>query len=94
VPIVLIDLKQEQLDEPLRTEEDVAGPELPNRYAIFLQVLHHIQQTAHDVEELALTKTTSLQFFLLNGSLEGEVVVVAVGVDLLVLYADLGFCIT
>ena len=49
VPIVLIDLKQEQLDEPFRTEEDVAGPELTDRYAIFLHVLHHIQQTAHDV---------------------------------------------
>ena len=52
-----------------------------------------IQQTANSVDKLILGKRTSLQFFLLDGAFESEIIVIAESMHLVVFYADLSLCI-
>lgn len=91
MPVFFFDLKQEKLYVTFGAEEDRLGPVLAQRNAILLQVQGCIQQTTHDVDQLGFLKVAILQLFLLNGSFQGEVIVVAVGVNFFMFDADLIF---
>ena len=91
MPVFFFDLKQEKLYVTFGAEEDRLGPVLSQRNAILLQVQGSIQQTTHDVDQLGFLKVAILQLFLLNGSFQGEVIVVAVGVNFFMFDADLIF---
>ena len=91
--IFLLNLKQKYFDEPFRTQKYIFRSELAHRNTVFLQIMTDIQQTANSVDKLILGKRTSLQFFLLDGAFESEIIVIAESMHLVVFYADLSLCI-
>lgn len=91
MPVLLVHFQQVQLDIPLGTQENVLSPVVPDRYVEVSEVLRHLHQTAHDVDELGLGEYRLLLLLFPYGLVQVEVVVVAKGVRFLVLYAHLSF---
>lgn len=89
--IFLLHLQQVKLYIALWTEIDGLGLILSNRYPVFLQVACSLEQSPHNIHQLCLREEGILQFFLLHSCLESKVVVIAEGMDLLMLDAHLIF---
>lgn len=73
------------------TEENTIGAVLAQGDAISFEVCCEIEETKHDVGEFLFSKAAIAYFLLVDGLLEGEVVVVAVSVDLGILDAHVIF---
>lgn len=89
VTILLFHLQQKQLHISLRAQVYISAPILPNRNPIFLQETGSFQQRPQYIHQFWLREVAILQFLLLYRSLKCEIIVIAVGVNLFMLYANL-----
>lgn len=91
VLVLALHVEQEHLDVALGAEEDAVGAVLAERDAVGLEVGGEVEEAPHDVGEFGFVETAVAHFFLFDGLLDGEIVVVTVSVDLRVLYAHVVF---
>lgn len=89
--VLALHVEQEHLDVALGAEEDAVGAVLAERDAVGLEVGGEVEEAPHDVGEFGFVETAVAHFFLFDGLLDGEIVVVTVSVDLRVLYAHVVF---
>ncbi len=89
MPVLRIHVEQAGFDVALGAQEDGGWAHLPEDEVVFMQVKDEIAEGMEDVDEVWLVEGIFCCFFLLDCLGEGEVVVVAVGVDYFVNYAQL-----
>ena len=76
--VVGIDAKQVQLDMPFRTQKDLLAPVNSLTQTIFFELGSKVHQRFGDNDEIALGEMILGHFFLLNGLLKGEIIVIDV----------------
>lgn len=89
MPILRIHVEQAGLNMALGTEEDGGWSDLPKDEVVFMEVKDEIGEGIKDVDKIWLAEAIFSILFLFDCLCDGEVVVVAVGVDYFVNYAKL-----